>query len=353
MEEDRRGWLCGQCQTRDRDRKRTGESPMKPKANGFLAILDSNDTIIHFVTSHQINPHPEGKPFISIVLPHSREIAFQLLKQLHEEGSALDYVIATQISGDSARFMIHGFQNQDQAVLIGIDEQSSGTSIFHEFVRMSNAQVNEIRKLRQRIQLSDSGVYEEMSKLNSELLNSRRIIEKQNAELTRYNHLLHEMAITDGLTGAFNRRYFYEYFHTRISSSPSIQSACLVMIDFNDFKSVNDRYGHDAGDKLLIDFVRLAKDITKSRVEVFRLGGDEFIILLFNPETDDGLSLIDSLNERFDAISPVASLAYGAISFETQSVTRDYELSEIMNQADQKMYRDKMQKKETKKSPIR
>ncbi|MFA5290235.1 MAG: hypothetical protein WC351_04260, partial [Candidatus Izemoplasmatales bacterium] len=123
---------------------------MKPKANGFLAILDSNDTIIHFVTSHQIDQHPEGKPFISIVLPHSREIAFQLLKQLHEEGSALDYIIATKISGDSARFMIHGFQNQDQSILIAIDEQSSGTSIFHEFVRMSNAQVNEIRKLRQR-----------------------------------------------------------------------------------------------------------------------------------------------------------------------------------------------------------
>lgn len=321
---------------------------MKPKANGFLAVLDPNDTIIEFVTSQHVKQSPVGKPFISIVLPHSREIAFQLLKQLHEEGSALDYIISTDIGGSSTRFIIHVFQIQDQAILIAIDEQSSDSSIFHEFVRMSNAQVNEIRKLRQRIQLSDGGAYEEMSKLNSELLNSRRIIEKQNAELTRYNHLLREMAITDGLTGAYNRRYFYEYFHTHISSSPSIRSACLVMIDFNDFKSVNDRYGHDAGDKLLIDFVRLAKDITKTHGEVFRLGGDEFIILLFNLEYIDELSLVKTLDERFSAISPVASLAYGSISFETQNVTRDYELSEIMNQADQMMYRDKMRKKENK-----
>lgn len=89
-----------------------------------------------------------------------------------------------------------------------------------------------------------------------------------------------EKAITDPLTGLFNRAGFdlmvYHRFHRRGEDQP----VSLIAIDLNHFKSINDRWGHQTGDLALCHLARLLKAQVRTNDVIGRLGGDEFLILL-------------------------------------------------------------------------
>ncbi len=98
--------------------------------------------------------------------------------------------------------------------------------------------------------------------------------------------LEHEMerARIDYLTGAYNRRFFFEEIQKEINRSQRYKHPfTLAYIDLDDFKVINDRYGHRIGDRLLVMIVHRARSILRKSDLLARLGGDEFILLL--PET--------------------------------------------------------------------
>ncbi|MDF1876697.1 diguanylate cyclase [Sulfurimonas sp. SAG-AH-194-L11] len=91
------------------------------------------------------------------------------------------------------------------------------------------------------------------------------------------------MAMTDQLTGLHNRLYFYEAgVKVLENASRAGQHSSIAMIDIDDFKSVNDTYGHEVGDKALIHIANTIKKVLR-RSDIFvRFGGEEFVILLPN-----------------------------------------------------------------------
>ena len=90
-------------------------------------------------------------------------------------------------------------------------------------------------------------------------------------------------AATDALTGLYNRRLFEEYFEKELSRAKrSRQELALVILDLHRFKEVNDRYGHQQGDHALQLAATTAKDTVRASDYTFRIGGDEFAILLPN-----------------------------------------------------------------------
>jgi two-component system cell cycle response regulator len=94
-----------------------------------------------------------------------------------------------------------------------------------------------------------------------------------------------EMAITDGLTGLHNRRYMEGHLKTLVTQSiQSGRSLSLLVADIDFFKSVNDTYGHDAGDQVLREFARRFRRNTRGIDLACRLGGEEFVIIM--PDTD-------------------------------------------------------------------
>jgi diguanylate cyclase (GGDEF)-like protein/PAS domain S-box-containing protein len=104
----------------------------------------------------------------------------------------------------------------------------------------------------------------------------------------RLEHRLRNLADYDSLTGLPNRRYFEEALALQLGRCVRYEeTAALLMLDLDDFKTVNDRYGHRAGDELLAAVAREIRDRIRSSDVAGRLGGDEFAVLLLNPRRDN------------------------------------------------------------------
>jgi diguanylate cyclase (GGDEF)-like protein len=92
---------------------------------------------------------------------------------------------------------------------------------------------------------------------------------------------MRKMACTDGLTGLFNHRQFRCMFREEMLRTGQQQKALsLIMLDIDDFKKFNDRYGHPNGDKVLIEVARILRDSLRGYDLTFRYGGEEFIAIL-------------------------------------------------------------------------
>lgn len=91
---------------------------------------------------------------------------------------------------------------------------------------------------------------------------------------------LKEMSITDALTGIYNRNGFLHFIKREITYASSKQNEIgIMMIDIDNFKKVNDNHGHLAGDRVLREFAQLLSKCCSDNAILFRLGGDEFLIL--------------------------------------------------------------------------
>lgn len=97
---------------------------------------------------------------------------------------------------------------------------------------------------------------------------------KELKELNEYTNEIKMMARKDGLTGIFNRSYIEDSIKERLSN---VKCGVLFMIDIDDFKSINDSYGHIAGDEVLKKFADIIKNAMGSKGTIGRIGGDEFI----------------------------------------------------------------------------
>ena len=131
------------------------------------------------------------------------------------------------------------------------------------------------------------------------LANALKDAEREMTERIKMEEELKKQAITDFLTGLFNRRYFFTLSSKEFSKSIRYhRPMSIAMFDIDFFKKVNDCYGHEAGDEVLISLSRNLK-LNSRECDVFaRYGGEEFIILM--PETDSEQSFIAA--ERFRKI---------------------------------------------------
>ncbi|MCF6434579.1 GGDEF domain-containing protein [Pseudoalteromonas sp. MMG022] len=125
-------------------------------------------------------------------------------------------------------------------------------------------------------QLSDA-IKEKLCRLHSTLLYPMR-------NALTYNRVL-KLATRDSLTGLYNRSQFSDNLAQRIERGRRLQSNfSLMLLDLDNFKQVNDRHGHSAGDEVLIKFADILKQSVRTTDTVYRFGGDEFAIIIDDPQ---------------------------------------------------------------------
>lgn len=104
---------------------------------------------------------------------------------------------------------------------------------------------------------------------------------EETAKLESYAETMHRMAMMDPLTGLHNRRFAEERLASEVARSHrSGHPLTVIMVDLDDFKKVNDKHGHPAGDATLIKFAERLKALVRLSDLAVRMGGDEFMILL-------------------------------------------------------------------------
>jgi diguanylate cyclase (GGDEF)-like protein len=105
-----------------------------------------------------------------------------------------------------------------------------------------------------------------------------------------------KMATVDPLTGVFNRRRFEEELARELSESRRTEAVgALLWFDLDDFKHVNDTFGHAVGDQVLVGFARLLRDESRAYATLARIGGDEFVMLLPGAGPDEAVKAAERL----------------------------------------------------------
>ena len=170
-----------------------------------------------------------------------------------------------------------------------------------------------------------------------------------NALLVRWREreaLLRDLAITDSLTGLYNRRRFFEYFESEcLRSQRSSRPVSLIICDLDHFKNVNDQYGHNVGDLALRHVAAILRSEVRQGIDrVGRFGGEELVILL--PETD--LEPASAIAERMRAHLENTSLATGngeltvTASFGVAcAIGESAQADTLLEEADNMLYRAK------------
>ncbi|BDH62689.1 hypothetical protein MTP04_28190 [Lysinibacillus sp. PLM2] len=103
-----------------------------------------------------------------------------------------------------------------------------------------------------------------------------------------YEDQLKQFAYYDSLTGLPNRRFFKEKINEKIHElNTKEQNFAIVLLDIDDFKKVNDHWGHEVGDQAIIEFANRIKSAINDNEIAARLGGDEFIVLLDNAKNEE------------------------------------------------------------------
>jgi diguanylate cyclase (GGDEF)-like protein len=122
---------------------------------------------------------------------------------------------------------------------------------------------------------------EELSQLGSALDRMAEQLERREARLNETLEKLRTLAVTDGLTGLYNRRYFWDALkRERIASRRKPAVFSVILIDLDHFKRVNDAWGHGAGDRVLQAIADLLRSHIRGSDIAVRYGGEEFALLL-------------------------------------------------------------------------
>jgi len=156
-----------------------------------------------------------------------------------------------------------------------------------------------------------------------------------------------EMAITDALTGLFNRRYMESHLGTLIEQAAARgKPLAALLIDIDYFKAINDSHGHDAGDDVLRDFALRIKRSIRGIDLACRYGGEEFVIVM--PETDVAVAAMVAERLRRRIASEPFAIQQGATSIPvTISIGiaalrgKDDTAASLLKRADQALYRAK------------
>lgn len=167
---------------------------------------------------------------------------------------------------------------------------------------------------------------------------------------------IQRLAFYDALTGLANRSLLHDRLNSTLHRAVRENSTfSLLFLDLDNFKTLNDKYGHDAGDELLQEVARRLSGAVRAADTVARFGGDEFIVLLEGPQDDEAnsnkwvehtiLKLIEQISQPFylSNVTHSCSVSIGAAVFNGQRTTT----GELLKHADHAMYQAKSSGKNT------
>ena len=158
-----------------------------------------------------------------------------------------------------------------------------------------------------------------------------------------YEKKWHKIAYEDALTGLKNRMAYMENINNLERNLPKDSRVCVIMIDIDNFKNVNDTMGHKAGDELLKNVAAaLQKIFFDVGCVVYRVGGDEFVVIALEVAPEYLKSIIDNINKTNEITELGCSVSIGCSDVD---LSENNAFEHAFARADEKMYIQKTEKK--------
>jgi diguanylate cyclase (GGDEF)-like protein len=169
-------------------------------------------------------------------------------------------------------------------------------------------------------------------------------LQREVEERMKAQALAEHLAITDSLTGLFNRRQLLELAEREIQHANRYErTLSLIIFDLDHFKRVNDTFGHAAGDKVLVTISRFVQNTVRKCDIIGRYGGEEFALLLPETEGHKALIMFERIRRTIEEMKieldgPVASVTISAGIAEVNLASRRDSLGELLDRADKALY---------------
>jgi len=228
--------------------------------------------------------------------------------------------------------------NVDENGLITADIPYSSRDEFGRLAHQFNI-------MRRRLNDVTAQLHSRINSADQELRDKNERLLAQSDELQRINQELQRLTITDPLTELFNRRHFDSLLEKEFDYSRRHgDSLSIIFLDVDHFKVVNDKYGHAAGDRVLLEIAKLIRQNIRSSDAACRIGGEEFAIICRRTDKEDSYDLAEKLRQQIelhytdigdDVISVTAS--FGINTF-PDSYLEIQSFTELANCADVAMY---------------
>lgn len=178
-----------------------------------------------------------------------------------------------------------------------------------------------------------------------ELRATVRALAKSRDELIAAQNRLRDQATRDELTGLLNRRGFGDHARQYLANAQRLATPFLVLnFDLDEFKSINDRLGHDAGDQALIEMAALLKQVFRTADVIARMGGDEFAVLVSNTASEGAPLVLSRFQTALDERNALPNREYrlrtsvGVSAFDPSTPLN---LAQLIRKADVEMYEHK------------
>jgi len=192
----------------------------------------------------------------------------------------------------------------------------------------------------------------ELNKVNADLLNEIAIRKQTEATLRKSKEKMRKLALTDSLTGLYNRRYFNRLAKEAIIRALRYSRPLSIMVfDIDYFKQVNDTFGHNYGDLVLKEVAKVTREVLRSTDIPARYGGEEFIVLLYETPATEAAEVAERLRRQLEAttmvdseIGPIKITASFGVSDDFGKIDENHGdriLSEFVTTADRAMYASK------------
>ncbi len=184
-------------------------------------------------------------------------------------------------------------------------------------------------------------IAKDYSSVNSELEDYKQQVTKLQNDLNKYK----TESITDHLTGLYNRKYMDMKMTEEIERYKRMNTPpfCVMLVDIDHFKSVNDNYGHLVGDQVLKHLSKLIKENIRKTDFAFRYGGEEFIVLLSNADVRNAQHVAEQIRKKLETVnfalkgnSFTVTASFGISAFEKEDNAES-----VIKRADERLYKAK------------
>ncbi len=176
--------------------------------------------------------------------------------------------------------------------------------------------------------------------LKDELEAARHVLEKQKNAIEN----IKELSLRDQLTGLYLRRHMNEVLDDLLYNFKRYKKVfSVIMMDLDDFKAINDTYGHLAGDEVLKTVATILKRYTRQSDIPFRYGGDEFIVLLPETQLEDALVVAEKIRKKISSIKfKKNDLEFTcSVSLGVTQVKEGDSVESILERVDEALYKTK------------